>query len=422
MRKIILALFLVAASAGATTIRAPGRTTMVENTTAGDRSEVLPANPANGEQLTAINVGTAGTFTLLGTVDGVSNLALAAGESAILYYATTPGWVSTFKSAGGGGGGGTPRLDQVLDPTAPVTFDLGGNALAITQSDSNTALEITSDGIGLSVTATADRAAIIGDSALGRGVVGSTEAADASGVQGINGSTGFGVFGLSFSGVSGFFQSSDAANTAGTVVSKQQGASTADLFQAQDAGGIAQATIAYNGQITSALPTGTAPLVVASTTAVANLTLAADSQLPTISTAAKVSNSATTATTANTASTIVLRDGSGNFAAGTITAGAFVGPFTGHLITGGSTPGVSACGGSPAIAGTDNAGRVTVGSGGGTVSCTVTFAATWTNAPACTTNNETTANLARATATTSTLTIAGTFVAADKLTFVCVGF
>ena len=45
-----------------------------------------------------------------------------------------------------------------------------------------------------------------------------------------------------------------------------------------------------------------------------------DSKLATISTAGKVSNSATTATNANTASTIVARDASGNFSAGTITA------------------------------------------------------------------------------------------------------
>ena len=37
-------------------------------------------------------------------------------------------------------------------------------------------------------------------------------------------------------------------------------------------------------------------------------------------TAGKVANSATTATSLNTASTIVLRDASGNFSAGTITA------------------------------------------------------------------------------------------------------
>ena len=46
----------------------------------------------------------------------------------------------------------------------------------------------------------------------------------------------------------------------------------------------------------------------------------ADTKLATISTAGKVANSATTATSSNTAGTIVLRDGSGNFAAGTITA------------------------------------------------------------------------------------------------------
>ncbi len=46
----------------------------------------------------------------------------------------------------------------------------------------------------------------------------------------------------------------------------------------------------------------------------------ADTKLATISTAGKVSNSATTATNANTASTIVARDASGNFTAGTITA------------------------------------------------------------------------------------------------------
>ena len=45
-----------------------------------------------------------------------------------------------------------------------------------------------------------------------------------------------------------------------------------------------------------------------------------DSKLATISTAGKVANSATTATAANTASTIVLRDSSNNFSAGTITA------------------------------------------------------------------------------------------------------
>ena len=46
----------------------------------------------------------------------------------------------------------------------------------------------------------------------------------------------------------------------------------------------------------------------------------ADTKLATISAAGKVANSATTATSSNTNSTIVLRNGSGNFSAGTITA------------------------------------------------------------------------------------------------------
>lgn len=54
----------------------------------------------------------------------------------------------------------------------------------------------------------------------------------------------------------------------------------------------------------------------------------ADTKLATISTAGKVANSATTGTSANTPSTLVLRDASGNFAAGTIT-GIFVGDGSG---------------------------------------------------------------------------------------------
>jgi hypothetical protein len=56
----------------------------------------------------------------------------------------------------------------------------------------------------------------------------------------------------------------------------------------------------------------------------------ADTKLATISTSGKVQNSATTATSNNTASTIVERNGSGNFSAGTITA-ALTGNVTGTV-------------------------------------------------------------------------------------------
>jgi len=55
-----------------------------------------------------------------------------------------------------------------------------------------------------------------------------------------------------------------------------------------------------------------------------------DTKLATISSIGKVANSATTATDANTPNSIVARDGSGNFNAGTITAD-FVGDVTGDL-------------------------------------------------------------------------------------------
>ena len=64
-----------------------------------------------------------------------------------------------------------------------------------------------------------------------------------------------------------------------------------------------------------------------------------DTKLATIATAGKVSNSATTAASANTASAIVARDGSGNFAAGIITA-ALAGNVTGD-VTGNVTGNVS---------------------------------------------------------------------------------
>lgn len=82
----------------------------------------------------------------------------------------------------------------------------------------------------------------------------------------------------------------------------------------------------------------------------------------------------------------------------------------------------NSCGTSAAtLAGTSSAGRITVGSVGGT-SCTVTPPTAWDTAPACIANNETTGNLLRATATTSAVVIAGVMVAGDKLTYVCLGY
>lgn len=97
----------------------------------------------------------------------------------------------------------------------------------------------------------------------------------------------------------------------------------------------------------------------------------------------------------------------------------------GRLIAGGTAPTVSSCGTSPTIAGYNEAGRVTVGTGGSATSCTVTFGGTaWVTAPACTVQNESTALLMTAVATTTTLTIAAAtpFGASDKLAFLCQGY
>lgn len=231
------------------------------------------------------------------------------------------------------GGGGTPTLNDVLDPTADKTFAMGGKFVSFSdgtiragsatdfsaffqQPDSNgndaqstvgiksasdgqqgqPALSIyqpdgfeyfRSDGHGRSQFSTNDTSFGTPLTVLNQNVdagfaltVEQAKSGWGIGVSatGSGADAGTALFAQSAHGVSGLFQSGAPANTEATLVSKQQGASTADLFQAQDAGGIPQATIAYNGQITSALPTGTAPLVVASTTAVANLTLATVAQ------------------------------------------------------------------------------------------------------------------------------------------------
>ena len=94
-------------------------------------------------------------------------------------------------------------------------------------------------------------------------------------------------------------------------------------------GDITASAVSFDGtgnvQLTTAYNPGS--IVDADINAAANI---ADTKLATISTAGKVQNSATTATDANTGSTIVERDASGNFSAGTITA-ALSGNVTGNV-------------------------------------------------------------------------------------------
>jgi hypothetical protein len=89
---------------------------------------------------------------------------------------------------------------------------------------------------------------------------------------------------------------------------------------------------------------------------------------------------------------------------------------------GGSPPTIaSGFGTSPSIVGTSNAGRITVGSGGAS-SGVVNFETAYTNPPLCVAQDETTSSAMRATASTTQLTITGTMTAADKLTYICLGY
>ena len=81
----------------------------------------------------------------------------------------------------------------------------------------------------------------------------------------------------------------------------------------------------------------------------------------------------------------------------------------------------SGFGTTPSIAGLASAFKVTVGSGGDTTGV-VLFQTTWGTAPSCTANNETTAQLVRATPTTTQVTLAGTLGASDVLNVLCVGY
>ncbi len=92
----------------------------------------------------------------------------------------------------------------------------------------------------------------------------------------------------------------------------------------------------------------------------------------------------------------------------------------GHQIYTGATPtlgsGSSDCGTSPAIGGNDSAGRVTVGSSANGGKCTINFAVAWPNPPICSVSNETSANLVRPTAaSTTSVALAGTLTAGDSL-------
>lgn len=121
----------------------------------------------------------------------------------------------------------------------PASGDLaviGTVATAYLIADSSATPDTTS----VSVTASGNGNAVEGYADAGQGA--SFHSNSASGVQAFSNS-GVGLTAQSTSGTSALFRATNAANAEPTVVTKQQGAATADLFQAQLNGGAAVVTI-----------------------------------------------------------------------------------------------------------------------------------------------------------------------------------
>lgn len=96
---------------------------------------------------------------------------------------------------------------------------------------------------------------------------------------------------------------------------------------------------------------------------------------------------------------------------------------SGHVEFGGPsvpTANLATCGITPSIVGNDMVGKITLGTGGATA-CVMTFVSVWNKEPSCNVTNETTANLMRATSTTSQVTFSGTGLGGDVLAYECQG-
>ena len=139
----------------------------------------------------------------------------------------------------------------------------------------------------------------------------------------VNGSATFGG-----SVTASTFTGNLTGNVTGTVSGNAGSATTLQNNRGFSlSGDVTAPQVSFNGSANVTLVTTIADGAVTNQKIATNAAIP-DSKLATISTSGKVDNSATTATNANNPSTIVLRDGSGNFSAGTITA-ALVGNVTG---------------------------------------------------------------------------------------------
>lgn len=98
----------------------------------------------------------------------------------------------------------------------------------------------------------------------------------------------------------------------------------------------------------------------------------------------------------------------------------------GHQVHGGATPTLTGCGTGATVAGNDNVGRVTLGTGltGVDADCQINFSKSWTTAPACFSNNETQVLVSRAVGATGSVTISVAAFLTDSnvYTYSCRGY
>lgn len=102
-------------------------------------------------------------------------------------------------------------------------------------------------------------------------------------------------------------------------------------------------------------------------------------------------------------------------------AGVYRDLITRYQFSSGTTPAVSSCGtGTPAVAGTDVAGKITTG-GGTLTSCVLTFANAWTNQPSCWVNDESTTGIVtpNSVTTTTTMTVYATTLTGKVISYGC---
>jgi hypothetical protein len=93
----------------------------------------------------------------------------------------------------------------------------------------------------------------------------------------------------------------------------------------------------------------------------------------------------------------------------------------GHLQFDSTAPAVSSCGEGATIVGTDNAHRITVGTGTITA-CTVTFAEEWTNTPICLVQDSDGTAVRVSSASATVITISGADFNSDTLVVHCLGY